>query len=174
MVEFRYIDWTDYGELVADLIERIRSRGRTFDLIIGIARGGIPVAMVIADQLGVQIDFINVKSYTGVATRGKPRIISTLTEDVKGKRVLVVDDLIDEGDTMRTVLAYLKPRKPKSLSTAVLFKKPWSKHEPDYFLEVLDKWVVFPWEHAEVKRLAASTAAEAKRGRARENRSPRQ
>src|SRR3989442_14557068 len=174
MVEFRYIDWTDYGKLVTDLTERIRSRGRTFDLIIGIARGGIPVAMVIADQLEVQIDFINVKSYTGVATRGKPRIISTLTEDVKGKRVLVVDDLIDEGDTMSTVLAYLKPRKPKSLSTAVLFKKPWSKHEPDYFLEVLDKWVVFPWEHAEVKRLAASTAAEAKRGRPRENRSPRQ
>ena len=174
MVEFHYIDWTDYGKLVAELIERIRSREQIFDLIIGIARGGIPVAMVIADQLGVQIDFINVKSYTGVATRGKPRIISTLTEDVKGKRVLVVDDLIDEGDTMSTVLAYLKPRKPKSLSTAVLFKKPWSKHEPDYFLEVLDKWVVFPWEHAEVKRLAASeAAAEAKRGRARESRSPR-
>ncbi|TLX99460.1 MAG: hypothetical protein E6K90_06730, partial [Thaumarchaeota archaeon] len=67
MVEFRYIEWTDYGKLVAELIDRIRSRGQTFDLIIGIARGGIPVAMVIADQLEVQIDFINVKSYTGVA-----------------------------------------------------------------------------------------------------------
>lgn len=173
MVEFRYIDWTDYGKLVADLTERIRSRGRTFDLVVGIARGGIPVALVIADQLGVQIDFINVKSYTGVAARQKPRIISTLTEDVKGKRVLVVDDLIDEGDTMSTVLAYLEPRKPKSLNTAVLFKKPWSKHEPDYFLEVLDEWVVFPWEHAEVKRLAASEAAEAKRGREKESRPPR-
>src|SRR3989449_4021943 len=173
MVEFRYIDWTDYGKLVAELTDRIRSRGQTFDLIIGIARGGIPVAMVIADQLEVQIDFINVKSYTGVAAREKPRIVSTLTEDVKGKRVLMVDDLIDEGDTMSTVLAYLKPRKPKSLSTAVLFKKPWSKHEPDYFLEVLDKWVVFPWEHAEVKRLAASAAVDAKRGRAKESRPPR-
>src|SRR5438132_8095086 len=142
MVEFHYIDWTDYGKLVAELIERIRSREQIFDLIIGIARGGIPVAMVIADQLGVQIDFINVKSYTGVATRGKPRIISTLTEDVKGKRVLVVDDLIDEGDTMSTVLAYVKPRKPKSLSTAVLCKKPRSRHEPDYVLEHLAREVV--------------------------------
>src|SRR5438876_1453293 len=172
MVEFRYIDWTDYGKLVAELTDRIRSRGQTFDLIIGIARGGIPVAMVIADQLEVQIDFINVKSYTGVAAREKPRIISTLTEDVKGKRVLVVDDLIDEGDTMSTVLAYLKPRKPESLNTAVLVKHPWSNHEPYYFLEVLDKWVVFPWELAEVRRLAASTAADAKRARAREIRSP--
>jgi len=174
MVEFRYIEWTDYGKLVAELIDRIRSRGQTFDLIIGIARGGIPVAMVIADQLEVQIDFINVKSYTGEAAREKPRIISTLTEDVKGKRVLVVDDLIDEGDTMSTVLSYLKPKKPKSLSTAVLFKKPWSKHEPDYFLEVLDKWVVFPWEHAEVRRLAASSVAgEAKRGRVKHSPPPR-
>src|SRR3989475_6818597 len=83
-------------------------------------------------------------------------------------------DLIDEGDTMSTVLAYLKPRKPKSLSTAVLFKKPWSKHEPDYFLEVLDKWVVFPWELAEVRRLAASSpAGEAKRGRVKRSPPPR-
>jgi len=159
MVAFRYIDWSAYGNLVSDLVRTIRSGGRSFDLIIGIARGGIPVAMVIADQLGVGIDIINVKSYTGISARKKPRIISTLTEDVKGKRVLVVDDLIDEGDTMTTVVSYLRRGEPKNLTTAVLFKKPWSRYEPDYFLEMLDEWVVFPWEHGEVARLRSETNA---------------
>lgn len=171
MVAFRYIDWTAYGDLVSDLTRMIRSGGQSFDLIIGIARGGIPVAMVIADQLGVGIDIINVKSYTGIAARKKPRIISTLTEDVKGKEVLVVDDLIDEGDTMTTVIAYLRRGKPKHLTTAVLFKKPWSRYEPDYSLEVLDEWVVFPWEHGEVARLRSGT--DAKRARAVRSRSSR-
>ena len=171
MVAFRYIDWTAYGDLVSDLVRRIQSGGRTFDLIIGIARGGIPVAMVIADQLGVGIDIINVKSYTGIAARKKPMIISTLTEDVKGKEVLVVDDLIDEGDTMTTVIAYLRRGKPKHLTTAVLFKKPWSRYEPDYFLEMLDEWVVFPWEHGEVERLRSTTGV--KRVRAARSRSGR-
>src|SRR2546426_9705680 len=105
MVEFHYIDWTDYGKLVAELIERIRSRGQTFDLIIGIARGGIHVAMVIADQLEVQIDFLKVKSSTGVAAREKPRIGPTLTEDRKGKRARVVGDLVRDGNTRSTGLA---------------------------------------------------------------------
>jgi hypoxanthine phosphoribosyltransferase len=156
MVEFYYIDWETYGGLVARLTEKVRSSGKKFDLIVGIARGGIPVAMVIADQLGVKIDIINVKSYTGISKRSKPRIISTLTENVKRKRVLVVDDLIDEGDTMDTVIDYLRRQGVRQLDTAVLFKKPWSRFDPEFYLEVLEKWVVFPWEHGEVARIRES------------------
>ncbi len=159
MVDFHYVDWTTYGDLVAKLTEKVRSSKKKFDLIIGIARGGIPVAMVIADQLGVKIDIINVKSYTGISKRGKPKIISTLTEDVKRKRVLVVDDLIDEGDTMDTVIDYLRRQGVGQLHTAVLFKKPWSKFDPEFYLEVLEKWVVFPWEHGEVSRIRDSKSS---------------
>jgi hypoxanthine phosphoribosyltransferase len=161
MVDFYYIDWATYGDLVTKLTEKVRSSRKKFDLIVGIARGGIPVAMVIADQLGVKIDIINVKSYTGIAKRGKPRIISTLTENVRNKRVLVVDDLIDEGDTMDTVIDYLRKLGVGHLHTAVLFKKPWSKFDPEFFLEVLEKWVVFPWEHGEVARIRESKSASA-------------
>ena len=163
MVDFFYIDWTTYGDLVIELTEKIRSSRKKFDLIIGIARGGIPVAMVIADQLGIGIDIINVKSYTGISKRSKPKIISTLTEDVKRKRVLVVDDLIDEGDTMDTVLGYLRKEGVGYLHTAVLFKKPWSKFDPEFYLKVLDKWVVFPWEHGEVSRIKASKELSARK-----------
>lgn len=153
LVNFRYISWAEYGRLSAELVQKVRPRGQRFDLIIGIARGGIPVAMVISDELGIKVDIINVKSYEGIAERGRPKIISTLTEEVRGKKVLVVDDLVDEGATMQTVLKYLAKEKPGTLKTAVLFKKPWSKFEPDFCLETLDEWVVFPWERGEVGRI---------------------
>lgn len=153
MTEFRYINWTEYGNLADALAEKIRSQSETFDLIIGIARGGIPVAMVVSDHLNVKLDIINVKSYNGIAERSPPRILTTLTEAVEGKNVLLVDDLVDQGQTMATLSTYLRDQGPGLLKTAVLFKKPWSTTDPDYFLEVVDKWIVFPWEHGEVNRL---------------------
>ena len=153
MTEFRYINWTEYGNLADALAEKVRSHAESFDLIIGIARGGIPVAMVVSDHLDVKLDIINVKSYNGIAERSPPRILTTLTEAVKGKNILLVDDLVDQGETLAALSKYLQNQRPNLLKTAVLFKKPWSKTEPDYFLEVVDKWIVFPWEHGEVNRL---------------------
>jgi len=156
MAEFRYVSWPEYGNLAQALAEKVRAGGKSFDLVIGIARGGMPVAMVISDHLGVTIDFINVKSYDKTTQRGAPRILSTLTDHIEGKNLLVVDDLIDRGDTMETVRRFLADQRPRLLETAVLFKKPWSKFEPDYFLEVVDKWVVFPFELSEVNRLRST------------------
>ena len=156
MTELRYISWPEYGNLAEALAEKVRSTGKRFDLVIGIARGGMPVAMVVSDHLGVRIDFINVKSYNGIAKRSAPRILSTMTEGIRGKDILIVDDLVDQGDTLETVKGYLDQQNPRLLEAAVLFKKPWSRIEPDYYLEVTDKWVVFPFELSEVNRLRAA------------------
>jgi len=139
--------------LAEALAEKVHSCGKGFDLVVGIARGGMPVAMVVSDHLNVRIDFINVKSYVGIGERGTPKILSTLTEDIAGKNVLIVDDLVDQGDTMKMVEGYLSAQEPRLLEVAVLFKKPWTKFEPDYYLEVVDRWVVFPFELSEVARL---------------------
>ena len=153
LTEYKYVSWPEYGNLAEALAEKVRSSGTAFDLVIGIARGGIPVAMVVSDRVDVRIDFINVKSYVGIGERGTPKILSTLTQEIKGKRVLIVDDLVDQGDTIQVVKEYLLKQGPELLKVAVLFKKPWTKVEPDYYLEVIEKWVVFPFELSEVNRL---------------------
>jgi hypoxanthine phosphoribosyltransferase len=152
LVKFRYISWQNYGKLLSDLTRKISSSGPHYDLVVGIARGGIPVAMFVADSLGVKLDIINVKSYSGIAQRDKPKIVSTLTESVESKSILLVDDLVDQGDTMESIVDYLHREKANHMSTAVIFKKPWSKFEPDFYLEVVDAWIVFPYERGEVKR----------------------
>jgi len=153
MAAYRYVSWPEYGNLASALAEEVQSAGKRFDLVVGIVRGGMPVALVVSDHLDVKIDFINVKSYVGIGKRDVPRILSTLTEEITGKNVLVVDDLVDQGDTMKVVVEHLSAQSPKLLEVAVLFKKPWTKFEPDYYLEVVDRWVVFPFELSEVNRL---------------------
>ncbi|MDG7005777.1 MAG: hypothetical protein JRM86_02460 [Nitrososphaerota archaeon] len=162
LTRFRYIDWPEYGRLVEELARVVASEDEDFDLVVGIARGGVPVAMAVSDRLGTKTDFINVKSYLGLGSRTKPKILATITEEIGAKRVLLVDDLIDEGDTMRTVTEYLSRKGPAVIKTAVLFKKPWSSVQPNYSLSVVGEWVVFPYERGEVKRLRS-----AQRGRER-------
>ena len=146
----RHIEWLEFGSLCEKLAATIRGSDRKVDLVVGIARGGIPPAMVVADRLRVPIDFINVKSYTGVQQRGRVKIISTLFEDAAGKDVLVVDDLVDQGETMETILSFLNEKyHPRKVMTGALFIKPWSKFLPDFFVDTTDAWIVFPLEHRE-------------------------
>ena len=153
MARLRYVSWSEYGELLNTLANVVASRKERFDMVIGIARGGLPVAMVVSDRLGVQVDFINVKSYTGIGKRSAPEIVSTITEDIRGKRVLVVDDIVDEGDTLRTVMDHLRSKGPQSIQSAAVFTKPWSKVAADFSVSIVESWVVFPYERGEVRRL---------------------
>jgi len=156
MPNFRYISWPEYGNLAEALAEKVRAKGNKYDLVVGIARGGIPVAMVVSDHLNVKVDFVNVKSYSDIGKRTPPKILSTLTEAIQGEDILLVDDLVDQGDTLTLMKGYLSEQKPRTVETAVLFKKPWSKTQPDYFLEEVSEWVVFPFELGEMGRLKAA------------------
>jgi hypothetical protein len=46
---------------------------------------------------------------------------------------------------------------PAVIETAVMFKKPWSKTEPDYYLEEVEEWIVFPFELGEINRLRVAS-----------------
>jgi hypoxanthine phosphoribosyltransferase len=57
--------------------------------------------------------------------------------------ILIIDDVIDTGDTIRAVKRRIKRT---NIGVAVIFKKPWSRVQPDYYVAQTDRWVVFPWE----------------------------
>jgi uncharacterized protein len=154
MPKYLRVSWKTYGSMAMSLVKKIKKSGQKFDLVIGVARGGIPLALVIADQIGCKIDIINVKSYTGLrGQRVAPKILTTLDADVKGLRLLIVDDLIEEGATMELMRDYFKAKRPKLVKTAVFYIKPWSKFKPNYWLRLVDRWVVFPWESGEFSRI---------------------
>lgn len=96
-------------------------------LMIGVLRGAVLFMSDLARaiKIPVAIDFMAVSSYgSGTSSSGVVRILKDLDEDVAGKHVLVVEDIIDSGLTLNYLLDNLKSRKPASIKICTLLNKP--------------------------------------------------
>ncbi len=113
---------------VSELGEEINTDYRNEHLhLICILRGGILFLADLMRQLSIPntIDFMAVSSY-GVErqTTGQVRITLDLKEDIQDRHVLLVEDIVDSGYTIASVLDFLKTRHPKSLKVCTLLNKP--------------------------------------------------
>ena len=100
-------------------------RGREM-VVVSLLSGTI---MFLADlirhlSLPLRLDFIGVSSYGAGTTSGELIFTKELRLDVRGRDVLLVDDILDTGRTMKRVLAKLRPLKPRRIKTCVLLDKP--------------------------------------------------
>lgn len=85
----------------------------------------------------MKIGLVTVSSYRGATTTGQPpRILKDLDLEIRGEHVLVIDDILDTGRTLRLVTAELQALQPASLRTCVLLRKP-SKAPPDVHVDFL-------------------------------------
>ena len=137
-------------EKVRELAERITGdyRGENL-LLVGILRGAV---VFLSDlmrhlELSCEIDFMDVSSYgTGTSSSGVVRILKDLEEDITGRHVLIVEDIIDTGLTLSYLRRILLARKPASLEICTLLSKP-SRRQADIDVkylgfEVPDEFVV--------------------------------
>ncbi|GAB6148404.1 hypothetical protein JCM10135_09460 [Stetteria hydrogenophila] len=156
--ELLHVSWDDIEETVSDVARKIEESGFRPHVIVGVMRGGVVPARLIADALGVmEIGIMEVKLYKGVGVRGsKPYLKRPLIEDVLNKDVLVVDDVSDSGLTLQLAVNVVSLHGARRIKTATLYIKPWTKLVPDYYSRSTDKWVVFPWEKNEVMRELSS------------------
>ncbi len=82
-----------------------------------------------------QVDFIRLSSYKGTQTTGEVKTLIGLTEDIKGRNVIILEDIIDSGITIKHLLDDLKSYKPATLKVATLLFKPEAVRtdiKPDY------------------------------------------
>lgn len=95
-------------------------------LMIGVLTGAVVFMsnLMTAMTIPVQIDFMAISSY-GAATRssGVVRILKDLNEEIEGRRVIVVEDIVDSGLTLQYLLEMLKARRPKEIRVVALLKK---------------------------------------------------
>jgi hypoxanthine phosphoribosyltransferase len=112
---------------LAELGEQITAdyAGRSI-LLVGVLKGAFVVMADLARyiRLPIEFDFMAVSSY-GAATRssGVVRILKDLDHDLEGQDVLVVEDIVDSGLTLKYLLKNLAARKPASLEVAALLRK---------------------------------------------------
>jgi len=113
---------------VRALGRRIRSDYAGRDLVlVGILKGSFifMADLARAIQIPLTCDFMRVSSYgTGTVSSGKIRVEFDLSHPVKGKDVLLVEDIVDTGWTLNHVLNELRRKKPASLRLAALLHKP--------------------------------------------------
>jgi len=100
-------------------------------LLIGILKGSFVFMADLVRELGlpVEVDFVKVSSYgTSMETSGKIRMMHGLKTKIKGRDVLIVEDIVDTGLTISFLINYLQKKGPASLRVCALTDKP-SRHE---------------------------------------------
>jgi hypoxanthine phosphoribosyltransferase len=118
-------------------------------LLVGILKGAFIFLSDLSRRLAfpVKMDFVRLASYgAGRSSSGKVRITKDLETSLRGKDVLIVDDIIDTGVTLKYLVRRLKARRPRSLKSVVLLDKPSRRKvrfQPDYVgFTIEDQFVV--------------------------------
>jgi len=146
------MDWDLFYKLAKNVGDKINKSNYKPDVIIGLARGGWVLARVLCDFVGVK-DLVSLKvEHWGVTATpdGTAKLKNEITVDLKGKKVLVVDDLTDTGESMRVAVDYIKSLGPAEVKTASLQHLTCAKFKSDYVGEERSwVWVIFPWNFTE-------------------------
>lgn len=118
-------------------------------VMIGILRGAIIFYGDLARKINVpaSMDFMALSSYgSGARTSGVVRIVHDLEQNIEGRDVLIVEDIIDSGLTLHYLIENLRSRRPNSIKICCLLDKPYKRIKPikpDYIgFEVPDEFVV--------------------------------
>ena len=165
MADKLIIDWKQYNLIVEKLAIQVHESGYKPDLLIGIARGGLPITDVLSRIFKLKCAYLAVESYSGKGIEDQQgelvfsREMSSTVQDMKGN-ILLSDDLSDTGVTLNKSIHWLKNYPPlkgniKNIKTAVLWKKKDSTFEPDFCAQKLDSnpRIVQPFERYEEVRI---------------------
>lgn len=141
--------WNEMRNLSQIVAEKIRDSKYKPDIIITLLRGGMVPAINLSDILGIKnILTLKVEHWGITAAKNKrAKLKSSLSGGIKGKRILLIDDLTDTGESMLLAIKHLKKLKPLEIKTATLIHKTQSEFEPDFYAKKVDKWkwIIFPW-----------------------------
>ncbi|MEF9984773.1 MAG: hypoxanthine phosphoribosyltransferase [Malacoplasma sp.] len=134
-------------------------KGKTL-VLIGLLKGCIPFFGQLITRIKVDliIDFLVVSSFKGEnKAQGKPKIITNILTDLKGKDVLLLEDIIDSGYTIKYVLEEFQKQNPNSIKVMSLLNKKEGRKidfDPDYYcFDIPNKFIVgFGLDYKEKER----------------------
>jgi hypoxanthine phosphoribosyltransferase len=151
VTEFEVLTWNRTYNVLLSLARKIVRSGYVPDVIVGVSRGGWIPARVLCDLLSVPVlANIGVEFYTGVGdTKRRPRLTQPLSTDVSCKKVLLVDEVVDTGQSLKLAQEHIVNEGAKEVKTATMYTKLCSSIEPCYHEKETTSWIVFPWETRE-------------------------
>lgn len=147
------VDWNYAYDLCRDASVVIKAEGYKPEVMVGVARGGLFLARMLCDFFLLK-DLFSVKmehwGITATITGGaklKYGLDEKARELIRGKRVIIADDITDTGESLNLAVEYVKSMGAKDVKTATMQHKTSSGFVPDFYGELIRdwKWVVYPW-----------------------------
>lgn len=138
------VEWPLFGELSRALALRV---ARVYDpeVVIGVATSGVIPGAVIASILGREFHSMLVsRRYRAETVRDTPAVIGAAPHEVRGRRVLIVDETCDSGDTLRLAVNAVVNAGAAEVRTAVSFRT--GSYEPDFHALATESAIVLPWD----------------------------
>jgi xanthine phosphoribosyltransferase len=135
-----------YPEFREDLQRLIHKIDKPFDTIVGIARGGLSMAQMLGEYYNLRdVYSINTIGYEGTKKNEKVDVYNI--PNLKAtEKVLLVDDIVDSGETLVAVLNILEKEYPHiTFYTASIFYKPTAVVKPTWHVREPGGWIVFFW-----------------------------
>ncbi|WGL94841.1 hypoxanthine phosphoribosyltransferase [Arsenophonus nasoniae] len=130
-------------EMAKEIVKHYKSLPEEL-VLVGLLKGSFIFMADLCRKIDIphEVDFMTVSSYgNGMTSTRDVKIIKDLDEDIRGKHVLIVEDIIDSGNTLKKVRKIIKLRGPKSVVICTLLDKP-SRRE----VEVPVEWIGFAIE----------------------------
>jgi hypoxanthine phosphoribosyltransferase len=138
------VEWPFFGELSRALALRV-AREYDPDIVVGVATAGVIPGAVIAAILGRDFHSIIVsRRYASETVRETPAVFGAVPHEVRGRRVLVVDETCDSGDTLRLAVGAVVNAGAAEVRTAVSFRT--GAYEPDFHALATESAIVLPWD----------------------------
>jgi hypoxanthine phosphoribosyltransferase len=120
-----------------------------FDWYIAISRGGLVPACLLAQITDMRyIDTICTVSYDRFHNKNEVKIIEKDFSHLKNKKILIIDDLVDSGESLRDAIKYLSKFEPEDIKSMVLYEKEKTIYHPNFVGKKTgnNEWVSFEWE----------------------------
>src|SRR6266480_2939767 len=138
------IEWPFFGELSRGLALKV-SRAYDPEVVLGIATAGVIPGAVVAAILNREFHSIVVsRRFRAETVRERPEVLSAAPSDIRGRRVLIVDETCDTGDTIRLAVAAAVNAGAANVRTAVAFRT--GEFRPDFHALATESTIILPWD----------------------------
>lgn len=143
------VTWEEVYRLCRELARQLRAPRAPIGLIVAIGRGGYIPGRLLSDMLGISdLTSLKIEHYRGAQKQREALVRYPLNADVTGRRLLLLDDVCDSGDTFAVAVEHLRQfGTPASLHTAAMHLKTVSEFVPDYYAGTISewRWIIYPW-----------------------------
>ena len=144
-----FIREKEIAKAIKKMVDEVEAEiGDKNPLFIGVLNGSF---LVVADfvrqyKYNCEVSFVKMASYVGTGSAGKVQTLLGLNEDLKGRTVVILEDIVDTGNTLEKLIEIFKEKEVETLKIATLFFKPEAYKKPypvDYIgMEIENKFIV--------------------------------